>query len=143
MVLWGLPSEQDADYSTTSFSVSWRCKRVANVPGITVPVWVAVLPVTPWDLDTFLQISLALRFSGLQLILLHHKEVNVAWSEVNVWSELRLVSFLTSIHNLICIDGISAEQVGAGKWRKGKVLIAPPTLVSILKTNYSPVVFTI
>lgn len=84
----------------------------------------------------------SLRFSGLQLILLHHRKVNFAWSEVNVWSELWLVSFLISIHNLICIDEILAEQVGTGKWRKGKVLIAPPTLISILKTNYSPVVFT-
>lgn len=136
---WGLSSEQDADYSTTPFSLSWRCTRVANVPGMTVSVWLAVTRNT-WDLDTFLQISLTLKFSGLQLILLHHRKVDFGWSEVNVWSELWFVSFLISIHNLICIDEISAELVGTGKWRKGKVLIAPPTLVSILKTNDIPVV---
>lgn len=106
--------------------------------GDTLPVWTS----NTWDLDTFLQIILTLRFNGLQLILLHHRKVNFAWSEVNVRNKSKFTSFLVSIHNLVCIDEISGEQIGTGTWRKAKVLIAPSTLVSILKTNDSLVVFT-
>lgn len=125
---------------------SWKCSCLScsnqfdllHCTGDTLPVWTS----NPWDLDTFLQIILTLRFNGLQLILLHHRKVNFAWNEVNVRNKSKFTSFLESVHNLVCIGEISGEQIGTGKWRKVKVLTAPSTFVWILKTNDSLVVFT-
>lgn len=108
-----------------------------------------------WDLNTFLQITLILRFNGLQLILLHHRKGNFAWTEVNVWSKLWLVSFLITLShsNHFFLNHLINSQSHLHRWgfrrtawnwevEDRESINSIITLVSILKTNYSPVVFT-